>query len=81
MTPLQRLTENVGNLGINILATGFEKLPKVQQIVQSDHTGLTALVPSCSRFAASLNSPIWRILKRHIEHENNRQKSVKVAQK
>ena len=30
LTPLQKLTENVGNLGKIIIATGFEKLPKVQ---------------------------------------------------
>ena len=29
-TPLQRLPENVGDLGKIIIATGFEKLPKVQ---------------------------------------------------
>ena len=30
LTPLQNLPKNVGNLGKNIVATGFEKLPKVQ---------------------------------------------------
>ena len=30
MTPLQKLQKNVGDLGKRILATGFEKLPKVQ---------------------------------------------------
>ena len=29
----------MGNLGKIIAATGFEKLPKVQKIVQSGHTG------------------------------------------
>ena len=32
------------NLGIIIIATGFEKLPKVQQIVQSGHTDSDARV-------------------------------------
>ena len=34
-TPLQKLPKNEGNLGKIIVATGFEKLPKVQ----SGHTG------------------------------------------
>ena len=35
LTPLQKLPNNVGNLGKLIVATGFEKLPKVQKIAQS----------------------------------------------
>ena len=30
LTPLQNFPKNVGNLGKIIVATGFEKLPKVQ---------------------------------------------------
>ena len=30
LTPLQKLPKNVGNLGKLIVATGYEKLPKVQ---------------------------------------------------
>ena len=30
MTPLQKLTKNVGDLGNVVVATCFEKLPKVQ---------------------------------------------------
>ena len=30
LTPLQKLPNNVGNLGKTIVATGFEKLAKVQ---------------------------------------------------
>ena len=30
LTSLQKFPENVGNLGKMIVATGFEKLPKVQ---------------------------------------------------
>ena len=30
LTPLQKLPKNVGDLGKTIVATGFEKLPKVQ---------------------------------------------------
>ena len=38
LTPLQKLPNNVGNLGKIIVATGFEWLPKVQKIAQSGHT-------------------------------------------
>ena len=37
LTPLQKLPNNVGNLGKIIVATGFEWLPKVQKITQSGH--------------------------------------------
>ena len=40
MTPLQKFPKNVGELGKLIVAKGFEKLPKVQKIAQSGHTGL-----------------------------------------
>ena len=30
LTPLQKLPNNVGNLGKTVVATGFEKLHKVQ---------------------------------------------------
>ena len=39
LTPLQKLTKNVGDLGKIIVAKGFKKLPKVQKIAQSGHTG------------------------------------------
>ena len=39
LTPLQELSKNVEDLGKLIVATGFKKLPEVQQIVQSGHTG------------------------------------------
>ena len=38
LTPLQKLPNNVCNLGKIIVATGFEWLPKVQYIAQSGHT-------------------------------------------
>ena len=43
LTPLQKLPNNVGDLGKIIVATGFEWLPKVQKspnlvtLVRSDH--------------------------------------------
>ena len=33
LTPLQKLSKNVWDLGILIVAKGFEKLPEVQLIV------------------------------------------------
>ena len=39
LTPLQNLPKNVGDLGKLIVAKGLEKLPKVQKIAQSAHTG------------------------------------------
>ena len=39
LTPLQNLPKNVGDLGKSIVATGFEKFPKVQSFAQSGHTG------------------------------------------
>ena len=38
LTPLQKLPKNVVDLGTLIVATGFEKLLKVQKIAQSGHT-------------------------------------------
>ena len=40
LTPLQKLPNNVGNLGKIIVTTGLEWLPKVQKIAQSGHTEL-----------------------------------------
>ena len=38
LASLQKLPNNVGNLGKIIVATGFELLPKGQKIAQSGHT-------------------------------------------
>ena len=49
LTPLQKLPKNVGDLGKLIVAKGFKKLPKVQKIAQSGHTGKDWLnIPQCS---------------------------------
>ena len=37
LTPLQKLPNNVGDLGKIIVATSFEWLPKVQKIAKSGH--------------------------------------------
>ena len=34
-----KISKSLGDLGEKFDATGFEKLPKVQQIAQSGHTG------------------------------------------
>ena len=39
LKPLQKLPKNVGDLGELIVAKGFKKLPKVQKIAKSGHTG------------------------------------------
>ena len=41
LTPLQKMPKNVEDLGKLIVAKGFKKLPKVQKIAQSGHTGLS----------------------------------------
>ena len=43
LAPLQKLANNVGDLGKIIVATSFEWLPKVQKIAQSGHTGLECM--------------------------------------
>ena len=43
LTTLQKLPNNVGDLGKIIVATSFEWLPKVQKIAKSGHT---AFMPS-----------------------------------
>ena len=40
MAPLLKLPKNVGDLGKFIVAKGFKKLPKVQKIANSGHTGV-----------------------------------------
>ena len=39
LTLLQKLPNNVGDLGKIIVATSFEWLPKLHKIAQSGHTG------------------------------------------
>ena len=40
LTPLQKLPKNEEDWGKLIVAKGFKKLPQVQNIAQSGHTGL-----------------------------------------
>ena len=50
LTPLQKLPNNVGDLGKIIVATSFEWLPKVQKIAQSGHTDCGLHLLYCSLF-------------------------------
>ena len=43
LTPLQKLLNNVGDLGKIIVATSFEWLPKVQKIAKSGHTAYSSI--------------------------------------
>ena len=38
LTPLEKLTKNVEDLGKLIVAKGLKKLPKLQKIARSGHT-------------------------------------------
>ena len=38
LTPIQKLANNVGDLGKLIVAKGLKNLPKFQKIAQSGHT-------------------------------------------
>ena len=49
LTPLQKLTKNGEDWGKLIVAIGFKKLLKVQNIAQSGHTAPNAL-SECSLF-------------------------------
>ena len=46
LTTLQKLPNNVGDLGKIIVATGFEWLPKLQKIAQSGHTDFEMAKPT-----------------------------------
>ena len=49
LTPLQKLTKNGEDLGKLIVAKGFKKLPKVQNIAQSGHTGGIEMIKNTIR--------------------------------
>ena len=61
-TSLQKLPRNVGDLGNIIVATGFEKLPKVQSIAQSGHNVFGQLGWAC--ILTPPIKPIWYIVPR-----------------
>ena len=53
LTPLQKLPNNVGDLGKIIVATSFEWLPKVQKIAKSGHTEVVVDALMIHRFQFS----------------------------
>ena len=46
LKPLQKLPKNVEDLGKSIVAEGFKKIPKVQKITRSGHSGYNVGFPS-----------------------------------
>ena len=86
LTPLQKLPNNVDDLGLIIVATGFEKLPKVQKIAQSGHTDhefilIRKYLPRC-RF----NCWSWRqqrvrpdVVRRGVRRDDLVSQTVKVS--
>ena len=64
LTPLQKLTKNVWDLGKIIVAKCFEWLPKVQKIAQSGCTALYNMSIWCVRtLAVSKHSTQERYVK------------------
>ena len=59
LTPLQKLTNNAGDLGKIIVATCFEWLPKVQKIAQSGHTACQT--PNCMRMNYLVTEIFWNL--------------------
>ena len=59
LTPLQKLPQNIKDWGKLIVAKGFKKLPKVQNIAQSGHTAAqqTYLVISSDAKLLIVTSP------------------------
>ena len=80
LTPLQKLPKNEGDLGKLIVAKGFEKLPKVELIAQSGHTGryvkdtwhqwpiLQTLDNNKSRFGVAMSRKMPTIRVKSYEH-------------
>ena len=60
LTPLQKLPNNVGNLGKIIVANDFEWLPKVQKIAQSGHCDPKVDTPSDNIVLWLLNAGFFR---------------------
>ena len=76
-------TKNVDDLGKIIVARGFKKLPKVQQIAQSGHTATIApwfclCLPSCDSWFESQAHHLrffeFVLLKLEWEEDKNKQK-------
>ena len=71
LTHLQNLPKNVGDFGKLIVAKGFKKLPKVQKIAKSGHTGTEAVESKLVKLGDQLSvfklptylRTFWAILK------------------
>ena len=57
LTPLQKLPKNEEDWGKLIVAKGFKKLPQVQNITQSGHTGCLL----CLHCHKHNSLPLWPI--------------------
>ena len=86
MTPLQKLPNNVDDLGLIIVATGFEKLPKVQKIAQSGHTDhefilIRKYLPRCRFNCWSWRQQRFRpdVVRRGVRRDDLVSQTVKVS--
>ena len=52
LAPLLKLPKNVGDLGKFIVAKGFKKLPKLQKIANSGHTGSQTFLRAFATWAS-----------------------------
>ena len=76
LTPLQNLPKNVRDLGKLIVAKGLKKLPKVQKIAQSGHTGCSlTILYGWNCYENNLQS---RLMKR--DHKRSEEMGVIIAQ-
>ena len=77
MTPLQKLRKNGEDWGKLIGAKGFKKLPKVQNIDQSGHTGsLTqARDTKKSDTLPTMRKSTFSMSKDHLQHRFNNSKT------
>ena len=58
LTPLQKLTKNVEDLGKLLDAKGLKKLPKAQKIAQSGHNGCNDPISTNNR---EISNVVWRL--------------------
>ena len=70
LRPLQNLPRNVGDLGKLIAAKGFKKLPKVQKIAKSGHTGrmVGRYYSLLSHDIVHFNVPLWPFIPTQWSH-------------
>ena len=67
LAPLQKLRKNVGDSGKLIVAKGFKKLPKVQKIANSGHTGCEVRSHTHLLLALPSQNPLQGIIKSAIK--------------